>query len=369
MDPLAPLERQGPFATVYVAAPEATEAVDDVARIEAKHIAQTLEGEGAPASVIEQVVDALPATVGQDAGVCVVVDPESMVLSWPLSSPPASTLVRYGPLPSLVPLLEARRAEPPHLVVLIDRLGADLGLVLQGRLQQVDEVEGETLHVQRSAPGGWSQRRFQQRAENAWEHNATQVADEVARLARRHGVRCVLVAGDERAANLFERHLPDEIRDIVTRLDGGGRAEDGSDDELAVQLSRTVATVVAGDIATLLQTFAERRDGDETAVDGIAETVLALSQALVEALLVHDDPADDRTVAVALGAPPLVVATPDELRQLGQEPVTVRLTDGLVWAAYHGGADIHPVPAHGLAAPRGGVGALLRSPRSALASR
>ncbi len=34
-----------------------------------------------------------------------------------------------------------------------------------------EQVEGETEYIRRGAPGGWSQKRFQQRAENTWEHN------------------------------------------------------------------------------------------------------------------------------------------------------------------------------------------------------
>ncbi|MDF2741972.1 MAG: hypothetical protein K0S88_3342, partial [Actinomycetia bacterium] len=43
-------------------------------------------------------------------------------------------------------------------------------------------VEGEELHVTRSASGGWSQRRFQQRAENRWQQNAGAVAEALTRL-------------------------------------------------------------------------------------------------------------------------------------------------------------------------------------------
>jgi hypothetical protein len=72
-----------------------------------------------------------------------------------------------------------------------------------------NELEGETQDIARSAPGGWSQRRFQQRAENAWEDNARGVADEVAHLARAIDARFVAVAGDVRATAFLVEHLPD----------------------------------------------------------------------------------------------------------------------------------------------------------------
>ena len=34
------------------------------------------------------------------------------------------------------------------------------------------QVDGDELHIHRPHQGGWSQRRFQQRAENQWEANA-----------------------------------------------------------------------------------------------------------------------------------------------------------------------------------------------------
>ncbi len=50
-----------------------------------------------------------------------------------------------------------------RLFVVTDRLGAELIAVLPDGPDTHHEVAGEELHITRSAPGGWSQRRFQQR--------------------------------------------------------------------------------------------------------------------------------------------------------------------------------------------------------------
>jgi Bacterial archaeo-eukaryotic release factor family 2 len=60
-----------------------------------------------------------------------------------------------------VPLIAATQALLPHLVVVTDRLGAELIAVLPSEPDTHHEVGGEELHVPRSAPGGWSQRAFQ----------------------------------------------------------------------------------------------------------------------------------------------------------------------------------------------------------------
>ena len=63
-----------------------------------------------------------------------------------------------------------------------DRLGAELLAVMPTGPDREVRVEGEELHVTRSASGGWSQRRFQQRAENRWQQNAGAVAEALTRL-------------------------------------------------------------------------------------------------------------------------------------------------------------------------------------------
>jgi len=100
----------------------------------------------------------------------------------------------------------------------------------------------------------------------------------------------------------------------------------------------------------------------DRAVVGTRETFSALQKAQVEVLLVHDDPADERTAWFG-DTPTAVGATGGDLEpaDLGVDPgaeCVGRLVDVAIWAAIGTGADVRAVPSvHALP---DGLGAILR---------
>ena len=138
-------------------------------------------------------------------------------------------------------------------------------------------VEGETLHLHRGHPGGWSQRRFQQRAENTWERNATGVAAEVDALAAAVGARLVVVTGDPRAVGFLTEHATERLRRILHHVDGAGRSDTDPFAEVADKVHRLEATLVATDLASVLERFTAARQTDGAA-DGPGRTLALLSQ-------------------------------------------------------------------------------------------
>jgi hypothetical protein len=64
-------------------------------------------------------------------------------------------------------------------------------------------VEGEELHATRSAPGDWSQRRFQQRTGNRWQRNAGAVAEALTKLVDQVHPRLVVMTGEVRAVQFL----------------------------------------------------------------------------------------------------------------------------------------------------------------------
>ena len=109
--------------------------------------------------------------------------------------------------------------------VLADRQGADLVAVRREVGPVEREVGGHDDPLHKAKPGGWSQRRYQQRAENTWEHNARNVATEIARVVERVDARIVVVAGDVRALELIREDVPKEIAEKLHEV-RGGRSED-----------------------------------------------------------------------------------------------------------------------------------------------
>src|SRR5215210_1029455 len=119
----------------------------------------------------------------------------------------------------------------PYVVVLIDRTGADLFGIRRGSRKLHAEVEGEHDELRKVGPGGWSQHRYQQRAEDSWEQNAEQVASAVERLVVQVQPAFIAVAGDIRAAALLREALPKEVDDLVDVI-AGERPWDGKGDPI-----------------------------------------------------------------------------------------------------------------------------------------
>jgi peptide subunit release factor 1 (eRF1) len=243
-------------------------------------------------------------------------------------------------------------------VVIADRVGADIQVVDTHGSSDSDSVDGDTLHIQRSHPGGWSQRRFQQRAENTWERNAKGVADEVDAARERVNAQVVAVAGDPRAVAFLTEHASDRLREVLHQVDGAGRNDGDPFAEVANEVHRLTATVVATERVAVLERYGQALQ-TSGAADGPERTLDMLSQGRVSALLVHDDPDDDRRAAFDR-ASRQVALDADTLRDLGLDPVEARLIDVALWAAHHTGATVHFVPSRGPKAPSGALGGLLR---------
>lgn len=350
--------RPGPFLSAYVATEPAEVGTGAKTEQRWRSLRHHLAGRGAPDEVLDAVEPHLADAHLEGATLAVFVAGDRTTEVLHLPEPPARDLGRWGAVPNLTPVIESHQLDVPHVVVLVDRAGADLLGIARGGGEQDVEVEGEDWPIHKVRGAGWSQRRMQARVEDSWEHNAAQVAEAVATLATEVGARLVVVAGDDRASHLLRDHLPAEVAELV-QLVPGGRSEDGSADEVADQVVRLTADVAARDTRAVLARFHEERDQHDKAADGPAATVGALREGRVAILLVDDDPDDEREAFI--GPEPLQLALDrQELVDLGvAEPTPARLVDAVQRAAAGGGAHIRVVPAAGNG-PQGKVGALLR---------
>lgn len=362
MDPSAPdptiwYDKAGPFVTCWLPSPGATEDPRERFRLEWKRAHEQLDGApGAAVNALERTLaNERPRPNGRS--VLLVADAEGDLASTDLADQPAAGSAWHDSLPRLGPVLTALQGLVPHLVVVTDRVGADILAVGETGVE-TETVEGETHFIHRGHPGGWSQRRFQQRAENTWERNARGVAEEVDALRREVDARLVVVAGDPRAVGFLTDHASEELRAVLHHVEGAGRSDGDPFAELADEVERLVSTVVAGDVVEILERYEEARQTEGVA-NGPERVLSMLSQGRVSDLLVHDDPGDERR-AVFERESRQAALEPSQLEELGLAPTEGRLVDIALWAAHATGARIHFVPHRGPKSPSGALGALLR---------
>ena len=346
---------EGPFLTVYLT----TEGGVENAARRSELRWRNLRAEAADAGAEEAALAAIDPLVADahQLGGCLAAVATAEGLGHLEHGPEtrAGDLAVWASLPRLGQIIEWRQTSPPFVVVLTDRTGADLYAFRREGPDIHRDERGD--HVRRVKPGGWSQRRFQERAENAWDRNARAVADAVARLANQVRARLIVAAGDVRAMQLLREALPEEELERLEALDGEVW-EGRSMEDVRGDIESLVRATVDRDTASLLQVWQEERGQADRATDGPDATIDALRRAQVQVLLLHDDP-EDRRWAWFGPAPTDLSTDLDEIRGAGvTTPKEGRLTDVLVRAALGTGADVRIVARE--AGLRDGIGALLR---------
>jgi hypothetical protein len=353
----------GPYVSLYLNAPVAIE--NAAQRLDLAW--RSRRAELLDAGADEATVDALEAAVMDDRtegnSVVAFASHGSLLYSRRLPEELAREVALVAPLPYVTPLLSWSQTRVPHVVVLADRTGAEILAYVDATEPVVsEEVRGSHDVIRRAQPGGWSQLRYQHRAEDSWEHNAKEIADEVERVVRSVDAAAVLVGGDVHAVRLLQDSLAEPTKPLVHVLErGGGPTADGGTPFTAAEVLDTVGTVALQRIQRILDEFQEERGQGDRASDGVRATVEALRKAQVATLLVHDDPDDDRTLWFGPDAT-LLATSREEITGLGVDHVEQgRLADVLVRAAVGTAAGVVVVPdSNGAGIPNDGCGAVLR---------
>ena len=343
-----------PIATIYLPMPSATEDAAQQFDIRRRNVPSELAEAGADEELISVVSEALAEHQhGDGAALLLVADAEQVLINRTLSRPISQPLVHVGPAPALLPALRAEQDDLFHVAVLLDRSGGDVWIRSHlGESEQTAEVDGDDLHLQRSHPGGWSQRRFQQRAENAWEHNANQVVEELAEMVDLDRLDRIVVGGDTRAVGFFTEHLPQAGRDRVIVVDGARHADhdaflDGAD----TAIRAAAKSEEVDDIRQLREELAV-----DVAEEGL-EVLTLLSEGRVDKLFVVDDTGNEDRLYVPFTVDPLLAGPlAEQMSATESGPAT----DLAVMIAPQMGTEIHVLPSHGARLPKAGLGARLR---------
>ncbi|MFC5052220.1 Vms1/Ankzf1 family peptidyl-tRNA hydrolase [Saccharothrix xinjiangensis] len=326
MSSLGALVRErGPFASVYLDASHDTEDAAKAMELRWRGVREELARQGADEETLGALEGpALTPVVGK-AGRALIAAHGKVLLDRVLPRPPARVTARWSNLPHVLPLASSLGPTVPHVVVLADRVGADVhGYAGQGGGQgevAAEEVRGEEHPLHKVRGGGWSHLRVQHSVEENAKRNAAQVAEAVDRLVGRLNAKLVILGGEVQARSAVCEELTQRCRDVLVEVEGASLA-DGSDDgafDGAVQ--SLVAQYQYNEAHEVVERFTAeyRRDGG-LAVQGLEPVVEALREANVAALLVADPALGDRTVWA--GDHPAQVALREaELSGLGIEHV------------------------------------------------
>jgi hypothetical protein len=290
------LTAPGPFATVCADVTHTSENADTELDLRVRSIAGRLTEQGAPEAAVEAVRARLlegkeHGAAAMMRGRAVVADAGGAVLvDVPLVDAPRTELAEWSPLPNLLPVLSQVPGRVPHLVVVTDRVGADITVVTEpGHPGLETTVEGESEHMRKIPGGGWAHLRYQHTAENVWIENADAVARVVDQLVGQTAARFVLLAGEERARAVLADRVSSRVADLLVQMDEGGRAAGADREPIDRRAAELVAEHEARADAHVLEQI-EAASAHGLAVTGTALVVEALRKSQVETLVLADRP-------------------------------------------------------------------------------
>ncbi|MXM67948.1 hypothetical protein GR925_32065 [Streptomyces sp. HUCO-GS316] len=356
-------EQPGPWASVYVDTSRHTEDTPHERHLTAVALSRDLSGQGADDETCRAVRDALEELrhSPEPHGRALFARAGEVVLDPPLARPPGRGSALWAPLPHTTPLLELAGEDPVCVVAYIDRKGAAFELRSALGRQEAGSVAGRQWPVHRTTTSDWSERHFQLKVENTWEHNAAEIADALSVCQEETRADLLILVGEEREKPAVRERLPKRLHDLVVDAPHGAGSRLLDDD-----VERARAEHVRQRAERELERFLAAREldaeGRAGAVEGVPALVEAAREHRIDELLIRPD-GPDAHLEVWIGEDPDQLAVRrSDLRVLGEQHAwPARADDALIRSAVAtGAAALSVTPASEGEAPVGGMGALLR---------
>ncbi len=203
----------------------------------------------------------------------------------PLGVPLANRLVT-GPTPALRLLAAADEDQPTFALLAVDQRDAHLSIVTQQQTAVGIEVSGSG-YPRHQQQGGWSQRRYQARADERIDAFVKGVAEETRRTITADRVKMVVLAGEEQNTRAMTEAFHQTVRDQVV---GTVRVDPHADvSDLLEKALPVVERAERQREMTAVEAVREGAGPGGKATTGAVETLTALQTGQVMALIMNDD--------------------------------------------------------------------------------
>ncbi|MCT9144735.1 baeRF2 domain-containing protein [Streptomyces violarus] len=354
-------EHSGPWASVYVDTSRHTEDTPHERQLTAQAMARQLAAQGADEATCRAVQNAIEDLrhSSEPHGRALFAREGEVVLDPPLArAPQAGDWAEWAPLPRVTPLLELAGEDPVCVVAYVDRKGADFELRSAMSREDAGGVTGRQWPVHRKGSADWSERHFQLRVENTWEHNAAEIADALAVCQEETQADLLILVGDDRERRSVHDRLPKRLLDLVVEAPHGTGSRLLDED-----VERARAEHVARQAEAELERFRAGRSPDDEgrarAVEGVPALIEAAREHRIDELLIRPNGPDAHREVWIGEDPDQVAVRRTDLKILGeQHSWPARADDALIRSAVATDAPALAVAEEEV--PVGGLGALLR---------
>nr|BFD81688.1 Vms1/Ankzf1 family peptidyl-tRNA hydrolase [Streptomyces sp. Xyl84] len=360
-------EHPGPWASVYVDTSRHTEDTAHELHLTAQAMARELARRGADEATCRAVGAAVEELrhSPDPHGRAFFARTGTVVLAPRLARPPqGGSRAEWGPLPRVGPLLDLAGEDPVAIVAYVDRKGADFELRSALGRREAGAVAGRRWPVHPTSGPDWSERHFQLKVENTWEHNAAEIADALSVCQEETRADLLILVGEQRERHEVRGRLPRRLHDrVVEATHGfGSRLLDEDVEQLRAE---HVRDRIDGELDRFRAARAPDGEGRSGAVEGVPALVEAAREHRLEELLIRPEAADAHREVWIGEDPDQLAARRTELKALGEQHAwSTRADDALIRSAVTTDAaalSLTPVaPLMEEDAPAGGLGAILR---------
>jgi peptide subunit release factor 1 (eRF1) len=275
----------------------------------------------------------------------------------PLEAPFENHELFIGSVPHLYPLAKLIDTYPRYAAVMLDTNKARILVFGLAKTERDEKIQNEK--TRRSQKGGWSQARYQRRAENFHLHHIKEVVETLDKIVRQDNINHIVVAAEEVALPIFNEQLPKHLAEKIVDTVTLQRNADGSH-----ILESTLAALREKDGETDAEKVEELMDAWQSGglgVGGPEATLSAFQLGQVEELIITASPELLKPVQkLPDDAAPGEVQVDTSAPQGTADEKRLKLADELVTRAHQTAARIRFIEDPNLLAGIGGVGALLR---------
>lgn len=309
------LGRPAPFTTVYLDVTRADSAGESEAVDRWKAVRRSLEHDGAPPAVLDEIGElvARPTGFRGPRGRVIVADRDGVRIDRILSAPPAQSTGVHGPSPALMPAVRAADETVSYLLVEADRTGADLIWATAGAgrtdaARETEQVEGGHDDVHKTREGALA-RRGQTRAEDSWQRNAEAVAAVLDRRVSERTPELVLLTGDVRAVALVKEACGQHVHELLVEVPGGSRGEGVRQSSFEAKVTAALDAYRVRRRESVLDRFRSAHGRGGGAVTALDDVVEVLRRGQVDELLLSTSASGLTTKSLWVGPDPLQVGT------------------------------------------------------------
>ncbi|MCT1607361.1 hypothetical protein M3B43_08480 [Nesterenkonia massiliensis] len=301
-------DAEGPFATVYLQAGEASADAEQQVRLRWDQLRSQLADAGADDQAIDAIDQALSAGKAQavqSEGRVLVANREGLLLEENFDAAHgAGDLAVVGPLPQLGNYIRERARSLRMLVAIADQEGAVLRRVVMtssevhetGPESSVEGSAVESVHKPRG--NALSHRQIQNTADEAAKQNIRDVVASVTKAAKSWKPDVLVLAGETQGRKLLHEQLPADLQSIAREVESGGGIPSGSADEggeraLQEDLEALARTLTIEKARAQTDRYQESKAGNLT-VEGAEDIRRAAQLGAIDTLLLrYDQQADD----------------------------------------------------------------------------